>query len=258
MITRRSIFKTLALTPFGFLFTKEEMQKKLLWTFTDDGDEYAYNGVILRGSKQAVLKHIVKDWIKRNPEDDLCVGWEGFYEVSDAGGVRSVARSVIQGNGHVQTFQSTELRGSLNSSGYPVVHLRDTIGKRNKTILVHRLVAIAFIENPNGKRNINHRDFDILNAAVANLEWCTQAENLAYSMAHGRMPNDHWRGKRTPSALLSDATVAEIRAAHSCGDVSLGKLSQRFKVSKRTIGRIVNGESYPPPSASSATTTEHT
>ena len=112
-------------------------------------------------------------------------GYEGLYEVSDLGRVRSLDRVVI-----VSTDESTRhkriLRGMVlsnlnNKNGYLFVSLsRDGILKRH---YIHRLVAIAFIPNPNNYPIINHKDETRDNNRVDNLEWCTQFYNINYGNA---------------------------------------------------------------------------
>lgn len=153
------------------------------------------------------------------------VGYESYYEVSDAGQVRKV---------------SGELLGQwLNSDGYPFVRLSNP----RKIVRVHRLVATAFVPNPNARRTVNHIDCDRSNNAASNLEWCSQAENLEHSDRLGRMQRDYWKGKRSPNAKLTPETVAAIRLQRS-GGISLQAIADKFGTNKRTVGKIVNGESY--------------
>lgn len=153
-------------------------------------------------------------------------GREGQYEVSSTGEIRKCLGKLL---GQWKSDQ-----------GYMLVRL----SKPRKTARVHRLVAEAFIENPNNLPFVNHIDCKRDNNDFENLEWCTQRENLAHSRSLGRMQRDYWKGKRSPNATLDAVTVNEIRKAYSLGGVSWQALSKRFGVSKRTIGRIVNGESY--------------
>lgn len=77
-----------------------------------------------------------------------------------------------------------------NEDGYPAVTacgFRSNGSTYYRSIQVHILVAIAFIPNPNGKKEVNHLDFDRKNPAASNLEWVTHAENIAYSSSAGDM-----------------------------------------------------------------------
>ena len=76
-----------------------------------------------------------------------------------------------------------------NEDGYPAVTacgFRSNARTYYRSIQVHILVAIAFVPNPNGKKEVNHLDFDRKNPAASNLEWVTHAENIAYSSSAGR------------------------------------------------------------------------
>ena len=105
------------------------------------------------------------------------IGYENYYEVSNKGRIRSLDRVTLFKDGKTRKFcgKIISLR-AMNNSGYLTVGLHDT-GKQ-KTFLVHRIVAEAFIENPNGYKEINHIDQNKLNNDVSNLEWCTHKENV--------------------------------------------------------------------------------
>lgn len=115
--------------------------------------------------------------------------YEEFYEVSNYGRIRSKDRikKVPFGRSGIQKGKVIKLH--LNSRGYVRVVLSNQFGK--KSFLVHRLVAAAFIENPDGLPVINHKDFNPLNNNADNLEWTTPLGNTRYSLDRGRF-------KRTP------------------------------------------------------------
>lgn len=99
---------------------------------------------------------------------DVC-GYEGLYQVSNIGNVRSLNYRVVRG-------RINELSRGLSKTGYYVVVLcRD---KKQTTVHVHRLVAEAFIDNPDNKPVVNHKDENKTNCSVDNLEWVTQKENV--------------------------------------------------------------------------------
>lgn len=107
-------------------------------------------------------------------------GYEGLYLVSDEGGVYSLPRRVSNGRGeYVRTGQMLKagLRGR-NGFRYEFVILSD--GKTVSHKAVHRLVAEAFVDKPNGMDVINHIDKNTLNNRADNLEWCTQQYNNEY------------------------------------------------------------------------------
>ena len=108
------------------------------------------------------------------------VGYEGFYQVSNLGNVRSVDR-VYDHNGRNQHKRTKQLRReksivlSQANKEYKQVCLRKPNVKNNH--LVHRLVAETFIPNPENKRTVNHKDGNKHNNKVTNLEWATDKEN---------------------------------------------------------------------------------
>ena len=101
------------------------------------------------------------------------VGYEGLYEVSNIGRVRSI-------NFH-KSGKAKVMRPSLNTWGYLIVDLR----KNNKrhSYAVHRLVALAFIPNPDNLPEINHKNEIKYDNTVDNLEWCTRKYNINYGTA---------------------------------------------------------------------------
>lgn len=108
-------------------------------------------------------------------------GYEGLYEIDIFGNVYSVITT--------QSRRKGIIKQQDNGKGYRRVNLYDKNGKARK-YYVHRLVAKAFIPNPENKPNINHKDCNIKNNNVKNLEWCTQSENIQYSYDLGRQANN--------------------------------------------------------------------
>jgi hypothetical protein len=165
------------------------------------------------------------------------------YEVSNLGRVRSIDRLIPNGHGGFTKCPGRLLTPRPQMHGYPVVTLRN--GKSVSVVArVHRLVAIAFVPNPFGKETVNHIDCNRANAVATNLEWCTQKENLMHSQNLGRMQRNYWSGRRSPSASLTDATARSIRDAYAQGGVSYAALAKRYGTNKRTVGRIISGETY--------------
>lgn len=108
-------------------------------------------------------------------------GYEGLYEVSSLGRVRSLDR--IDGAGHLR--KGKILKPKLEPSGYLRVTLhKESIGK---CFRINRLVASAFIPNPNGYPVVNHRDEDKTNDRADNLEWCTVRYNNNYGTRNERI-----------------------------------------------------------------------
>lgn len=103
-------------------------------------------------------------------------GFEGCYQVSNLGRVKSLSRIVRSGNGYKTTKELIKI--PYKKLGY----LRTALRKNRKSndCAVHRLVAIAFIPNPNNLPEVNHKDENPSNNCVENLEWCTSKYNSNY------------------------------------------------------------------------------
>lgn len=106
------------------------------------------------------------------------VGYEGYYQVSNIGRIRSVDRYVQSKGGGKKFVKGRMLVPQYCSNGY----LFHGFCKNNvvKQIMLHRVVAIAFLPNPNNYPEVNHKDEDITNNCVDNLEWCTSKYNANY------------------------------------------------------------------------------
>ena len=111
-------------------------------------------------------------------------GYEGLYQVSNMGRVKSF--------NYKNTGKEGILNGSKNKRGYKIVHLCKN-GKANH-YLVHRLVAIVFIPNPNNYPEVNHIDENKTNNYVDNLEWCDGKYNLNYGTRNKRISKNR-KGK---------------------------------------------------------------
>jgi hypothetical protein len=159
------------------------------------------------------------------------VGYETCYEVSSEGRVRRIG-------GKMMTLSAKKVEGYLR------VRLTDLANGKRQTASVHRLVAAAFIPNPLNLPIINHLDSDTANNRVLNLEWCTQKHNLRHAHLAGRMPNKHWVGKRSPSAVLTDDQVLSLRSRYVPRVTPMEALAKEYGVSKKEIWSAINGKTF--------------
>jgi hypothetical protein len=153
------------------------------------------------------------------------------YEVSTFGRVRrlTAARGAQQGR---------VLKAALNRAGG---RLRVQLGNSSGTQYsryVHRLVAKAFIPNPDDKPEVNHVKQPKTNNDVTNLEWNTKKENHV----HARLHRLKVHGRRVHTAKLTEENVREIRARDT--NTTLTALANKFGVSIGTISKAASGDSW--------------
>lgn len=162
-------------------------------------------------------------------------GYEGLYEVSDDGHVRSLTRYVKKRTGVIAPVAGRVLKAAPSRRGYLAVSLwRENAGKTRE---VHRLVAIAFVPNPLGLPEVDHIDSVRKNNSAANLTWCTRSENLQRAHARG-VTRAVINPKRAPK-LTIDAVLA-IRSRREQGE-SYGKIGRDFDISRAYAREICLG-----------------
>lgn len=131
-------------------------------------------------------------------------GFEGLYQISNYGNIKSLERTFeyIGKNqfGEFKTIKKHKemiIKQSINGNGYYQVCLRKENIKKN--LLVHRLIAEAFIDNPDNKPTINHIDGNRLNNSINNLEWATMLEqqiHRVYYLGHKNIIGEKCRNAR--------------------------------------------------------------
>jgi hypothetical protein len=146
-------------------------------------------------------------------------GFEGRYEVSSFGRIKALSRPLVYKDGRKGVLKEQILRGSIMKIGYRLVCLDS-----KHRLLVHRLVANAFIENTHDKRTVNHKDGNKLNNHVSNLEWATFKENNDHSR-ETKLNNQH--GEKTNLTKYTDQFIDAIRNVY-----------QKYSPSYEDLGKI--------------------
>ena len=131
-------------------------------------------------------------------------GYEGLYQVSNMGRVRSLK------------YKNERILKPRKQSGYYKVLLYNN---ETREYLIHRLVANAFIPNPDNLPQVNHKDEDKANNCVSNLEWCTQKYNSSYGTRGKRISLKNTNGKKSKITLQYDINGNLIKEWKSTRDV---------------------------------------
>lgn len=148
-------------------------------------------------------------------------GYEGLYAVDQEGNVHSL----ITGQG-----RRMKVLIPHKKNGYLAVNLFKD-GKM-KHHYIHRLVAEAFISNPNNFHEVNHIDCNKSNNTVGNLEWCSRNQNLKHSYDNGLKRTGELHGMHK----LTEAEVEQIR--NLLGKVEQKEIAQKYGVSQSTVSAI--------------------
>lgn len=110
--------------------------------------------------------------------------YEGLYQVSNLGRIKSLEKIIITNNNIIKKMSEKILKTPLHKDGYCYVMLRKD--NKSRLFVVHRLVAKEFIPNPNNLPQVNHKDENKLNNNAENLEWCTAQYNINYGTHNER------------------------------------------------------------------------
>lgn len=161
------------------------------------------------------------------------VGFNGKYFISDSGVLASTSRRT---KGSVITDlpeKPSVVHPALKKDGYYGVCLKD--GRTSKNVYIHRLVASAFVPNPDNKPQVNHKNGNKLDNRAENLEWVTVKENVNHAWETGLHGHIN-RGLRR----LSDKDVRDIRKSTDRQRV----LANKYGVCQSTISAIKNYKRY--------------
>lgn len=167
------------------------------------------------------------------------VGYEGYYQVSNKGNVRSVDRRV-QCSNSVRFYKGRVLSQCQDDKGYFRVLL--AVAGMHKSRQIHRLVAEAFIDNPNNLPEVNHKDENPSNNSVDNLEWCSKVYNLEYGTGRARsMKSQH--KKAVQQFDLNGNLIAEFDGVNSAAR-SIGKSKDATAITKCCSGKNQTAHGY--------------
>ena len=158
-------------------------------------------------------------------------GYEGLYMVSDLGRVKSVERYVKGRYSNTQRVKEKIKTQSVKDNGYLIVSLY----KNNKSSqkYVHRLVAEAFIPNPDNLPEVNHKDGNKQNNCINNLEWCTSKENNwhRYHVLH-----KCWSSDKKVLCIETGVIYNSITSASQATNIDNGSISKVCHNKRKTAG----------------------
>lgn len=152
-------------------------------------------------------------------------GYENKYRVSTDGEVLSL--------NYKNRFSGPKLMsGQITRKGYLRVIL--SLNRVPKLLSVHRLVAIAFIPNPENLPQVNHKDGNKLNNSVENLEWISNENNIKHAHENNLRANSYRKGELHPGARLTEDDVRQIRSTPGTHK----SVGEKFGIDFTTVSKI--------------------
>lgn len=165
-------------------------------------------------------------------------GYEKLYEISSFGRVKSLPRVSLLPNGGKRYYPVIIRKNGKNIWGYENVDLyKNGVGKM---ITIHRLVAIAFIPNPDNNPQVNHKDGVKTNNNVNNLEWVTRSENQLHAFKTFRKK---LYGEDSSNNKLKEVEVLKVYEMLKDGK-SQEEIANIFNVGQSLISLIANGKRW--------------
>jgi len=156
------------------------------------------------------------------------LGYEGIYEVSNLGNVKSL--------NYNHTKKERILKKCNGTQNYHIVCLHKE--GSSKTRKVHRLVALSLIPNPDNKPQVNHIDGDKQNNKIENLEWVNNSENQLHAFKYKLQKSI--KGEKRYCAKLIEKEVLEIRISKLKGI----ELAKKYNISRSSISAIKTGRNW--------------
>lgn len=163
------------------------------------------------------------------------MGYEGMYAVSDQGRVKS-----WNNNGYGVREVGKELRPSKNSNGYYLFSLR--LNGKTRRHKLARLVAQAFIPNPDNKPQVNHKDGVKAHNCYKNLEWNTRKENMRHSVLVLKQHSN--KGEKNRFAKISNRDAKGIRVLYNTGEYTQEQLGKSFGLCQSAVSLIVLNKNW--------------
>lgn len=163
--------------------------------------------------------------------------FEGIYQISNLGRVKGLSRFVNSKDGGKRPLKE-QIINFTSYKGYDFVNLWKN--QKSKRFSVHRLVALAFIPNPENKPQVNHKNGIKTDNRLENLEWVTLSENMIHAYKEKLLVR---KGEKHSQNKLTEKDVFEIRKMINEG-FNQSQIAQKFGVIRQTISCIKTGKSW--------------
>jgi hypothetical protein len=167
-------------------------------------------------------------------------GYEGIYQVSNLGRVKSLDRAVQHRNGKVLMKKGKQLKVVYAGNKYGRIILNKN-GKKSAK-LIHRLVALTFIINETNLKEVNHKDLDKTNNSVENLEWVSPKQNTQHAFNNRYIKR--YLGEDNHRAVVTEEVVLKIRELHATKKYRYKDIGEMFGIHHSVVGYIVRRQTW--------------
>ena len=166
-------------------------------------------------------------------------GYEGIYEISEHGKVRSLNHLIKYSDGRSRIQKGRILKTSLSKKGY----VRVSLSKQKKRFhtSIHRLLALSFIDNPENKKQVNHINGIKHDNRIENLEWVSNSENQIHAIKKGLTRYNY--NERHHNSKLTNKGVLRVRNLHRLGFTNK-ELAEDYNVSQTAMSNILRNITY--------------
>lgn len=177
------------------------------------------------------IDYLAKKCIETKPNEVYLIGVLDAYKGLEGYG--------IDKTGYIWSFKSgdwVKLTRHYDTKGYQC--FKYYFNGKKRTDRVHRILAMLFIDNPENKVDVNHKDGDRKNNNIDNLEWCTRSENIKH--AYSELNHPRMQGVKSPKSKLNDEKVREIRKLCQNG-LSQRAVANIMNIHHSIVGGIMKG-----------------
>jgi len=203
-----------------------------------------HNGIIESKNNFIFIHSVVDSPIDMGPNEEIwkdIEGYEGLYQVSNFGRIKSLSRKFYTTNNGYVITKTKILKTGLSHNGYHLISISNK-NKKRKTFRVNRLIALCFIPNPNNLPEVNHKDGNKNNNNASNLEWCTRSYNCKHAYKTG-LHKGAWKDKfgkdNKASKRVHKINFKTDKILETYDSITIA--SEKTGIERTCINRVCNG-----------------
>jgi hypothetical protein len=162
--------------------------------------------------------------------------FEGVYQISNYGRVKSLERLIIQKDGKTKLIKENILKGGIDKDGYIMVTLCHS--NKQYTKYIHKLVAKHFIENVDNFIQVNHKNGNKKDNIYTNLEWCDASYNIRHALRTGLLIP--LKGEEKCNHIITENDVIEIRKMWKHLNIKQREIANIYNITPKHVWKIIH------------------